>query len=165
MHSVSILRQYYEGCVRDRAIALHLMDLKQAEHDGWLALRSPEYAGAAKCSLLIEQLSYELGESITEQLAALCAISDSEIEMSSAQFKGDLQLCSKNNRWIRQLPDCCNAACVKPLPQARPLCCVLCKVTVYYDKACQTQVPTHMCGALYAAISFLNSFTFLERKR
>ena len=34
MHSVRILRQYYEGRVRDRAIALHLMDLKQAEHDG-----------------------------------------------------------------------------------------------------------------------------------
>ena len=148
MHSARILRQYYEGRVRDRAIALHLMDLKQAEHDGWLALVAPEYAGAAKCSLLIEQLSYELGESSAAQMAALCAISDSEIELSSAQFKGDLQQCSKNNRWIRQLPVCCNGVCGKPLP--RPLCCAQCKVAVYCDKACQTQVPTHMCGALCA---------------
>ena len=154
MHSARILRQYYEGRVRDRAIALHLMDLKQAEHDGWLALVAPEYAGAAKCSLLIEQLSYELGESSAEQLAALCAISDSEIELSSAQFKGDLQMCSKNNRWIRSLPLCCNAACVKPLPQARPLCCAQCRAVVYCDKACQTQVAgtcavlcVLLCGA------------------
>ena len=147
MHSARILRQYYEGRVRDRAIALHLMDLKQAEHDGWLALVAPEYAGAAKCSLLIEQLSYELGESSAEQLAALCAISDSEIELSSAQFKDDLQMCSKNNRWIRSLPLCCNAACGKPLPQARPLCCAQCRAVVYCDKTCQTQVPA-TCAVL-----------------
>ena len=156
MHSVRILRQYYEGRVRDRAIALHLMDLKQAEHDGWLALVAPEYAGAAKCSLLIEQLSYELGESSAEQLAALCAISDSEIELSSAQFKGDLQMCSKNNRWIRSLPLCYNALCDKPLPQARPLCCAQCRVVVYCDKACQTQVPTDMCGVCMLCVLILH---------
>jgi hypothetical protein len=54
MHSARILRQYYEGRVRDRCMALRLIELKQAEHDGWLALQAPEYAGAAKCSLMIE---------------------------------------------------------------------------------------------------------------
>ena len=57
MHSTRILRQYYKGRVRDRAIALHLMHLKQAEHDGWLALVAPEYAGAAKCSRRASTLS------------------------------------------------------------------------------------------------------------
>ena len=47
MHSARILRQYYEGRVRDRAIALHLMDLKQAEHDGWhlMDLKQAEHDG------------------------------------------------------------------------------------------------------------------------
>jgi hypothetical protein len=52
----------------------------------------------------------------------------------------DLQLASKNNRWIRELPVCCNAACGKPLQQTRPLCCGQCRVALYCDKACQTQV-------------------------
>ena len=140
MHSARILRQYYEGRVKDRALALHLIDLKQAEHDGWLALPAPEYAGAAKCSLMIEQLRYELGESSAEQMATLCCLSDSEIGLSAPEFKGELQLCSKNNRWIRELPVCCNAECSKPIPQPRPLCCAQCRVAVYCDKACQTQV-------------------------
>ena len=140
MHSARILRQYYEARVKDRAIALQLIDLKQAEHDGWLALRQPEYAGAAKCSLMIEQLSYELGESSAEQMATLYCISDSEIGLSAAEFKGELRECSTNNRWIRSLPLCCNAACGKPLSKPRPLCCARCKVAVYCDKACQTQV-------------------------
>lgn len=149
MHSARILRQYYEGRVKDRAMALHLIELKQAEHDGWLALVAPEYAGAAKCSLMIEQLSYELGESSAEQMAVLCAISDSEVELSAAKFKGDLQLCATNNRWIRSLPLCCNAVCGKPLSRPKPLCCAQCKAAVYCDKACQTQVlPT--CDALCA---------------
>jgi hypothetical protein len=121
MHSARILRQYYEGRVRDRSMALRLIELKQAEHDGWLALRAPEYAGAAKCSLMIEQLNYELDESSPQQMAVLCSISDSEIRLSAAEFKDELALCSRNNRWIRQLPLCCNA--VWPLPQPRPPCC------------------------------------------
>ena len=144
MQSAHILKQYYEGRVKDRAMALHLIDLKQAEHDGWLALRAPEYAGAAKCSLMIEQLRYELGESSPEQMAAFCAISDSEVELSAVQFKGDLQLASKNNRWIRQLPVCCNAECSKPIPQPRPLCCGQCRVALYCGKACQTQVLVYI---------------------
>ena len=115
MQSARILKQYYEGRVKDRAMALHLIDLKQAEHDGWLALRAPEYAGAAKCSLMIEQLRYELGESSAAQMGALCATSDAEVQLSAVEFKGDLQLVSKNNRWIRGLPVCCNAACGKPI--------------------------------------------------
>ena len=140
MHSARILRQYYEGRVKDRAMALHLIDLKQAEHDGWLALPAPEYAGAAKCSLMIEQLSYELGESSAEQMATLYCISDSEIGLSAAEYKGELQVCSKNNRWIRQLTVCCNAECSKPIPQSSPLCRAQCRVTMYCDQACQTQV-------------------------
>ena len=160
MHSARILRQYYEARVKDRAIALQLMDMKQAEHDGWLALRQPEYAGAAKCSLLIEQLSYELDESSAEQLAALCAISDSEIELSAANEKGDLQLCSKNNRWIRSLPLCCNAPCGKPLSRPKPLCCAQCKAAVYCDKACQTQVLS-TCDALCDVFCLRTSSRFL----
>ena len=149
MHSVRILRQYYEGRVKDRAMALHLIDLKQAEHDGWLALPAPEYAGAAKCSLMIEQLRYELGESSAEQMATLYCISDSEIGLSAAEFKGELQLCSKNNRWIRSLPLCCNAVCGKPLLKPKPLCCAQCRVAVYCDKACQTQVLSLVCCHLF----------------
>jgi hypothetical protein len=135
-------------------MALHLIDLKQAEHDGWLALRAPEYAGAAKCSLMIEQLRYELGESSAEQMA-LCCLSDSEIGLSAAEFKDELALCSRNNRWIRQLPLCCNGACGKPLPQQRPLCCAQCKVAVYCDKACQTQVVVYSTSSC-CCVLFLN---------
>ena len=155
MHSARILRQYYEGRVKDRAMAKHLIALKQAEHDGWLALVAPEYAGAAKCSLMIEQLSYELGESSPEQMATLCCISDSEIGLSAAEFKGELQVASKNNRWIRELPLCCNGPCGKPLPQPRPLCCAQCKVTVYCDKACQAQVRSTFT---YPMLSMLMCF-------
>ena len=157
MHSARILRQYYEARVKDRAIALHLIDLKQAEHDGWLALPAPEYAGAAKCSLMIEQLSYELGESSAEQMATLYCISDSEIGLSAAEFKGELRECSTNNRWIRSLPLCCNAACGKPLSTPRPLCCARCKVAVYCDKACQTQVlVSSTCAMCVCCRLFLN---------
>ncbi len=148
MRSAVLLQQYYEQSVKDGPLALHIIDLKQAEHDGWLDLPSPEYAGAAKCSLMIEQLRYELGSSSAEQMHALCAISDHEIELSAVQFRAELRQCSTNNRWIRQLPLCCNALCEKPLQQPRPLCCAQCKVAVYCDKACQTQVQTHMCDAL-----------------
>ena len=144
MQSAHILKQYDEGSVKDRAMALHLIDLKQAEHDGWLALPAPEYAGAAKCSLMIEQLRYELGESSPEQMAALCCISDSEIGLSADEYKGDLQVASKNNRWIRQLPVCCNAECRKPIPKPRPLCCGQCRVALYCGKACQTQVLVYI---------------------
>jgi hypothetical protein len=93
---------------------------------------------------MIDQLSYELGENSPEQMATLWDISDSEIGLSVVQFKGELQLCSRNNRWIHQLPLCCNGACDKPLPQSRPLCCVQCRVVVYCDKACQTQVLVYI---------------------
>jgi hypothetical protein len=142
-------------------MALHLIALKQAEHDGWLALPAPEYAGAAKCSLLIEQLRYELGESSPEQMAVLWAISDSEVELSAAEYKGELQLCSKNNRWIRQLPVCCHAECRKPLQQPRPLCCAQCRVAVYCGKACQAQVLAYM-RCFVCCHLFLNELTFLE---
>jgi len=136
MRSAEILKQYYQRGEKDAAIALHLIDLKHAEHDGWLALH--EYAGAAKCSLMIEQLRYELGDSSAVQMTALCAISDHEIELSDAEYKKILHKCRDNNRWVRQLPVCCSAPCCKPLPT--PLRCAQCKVAVYCDKACQVQV-------------------------
>jgi hypothetical protein len=41
MRSAVLLQQYYEQSVKDGALALHIIDLKQAEHDGWLDLPSP----------------------------------------------------------------------------------------------------------------------------
>jgi hypothetical protein len=38
---------------------------------------------------MIEQLRYELGESSAAQMASFCAISDSEVELSAAKYKGD----------------------------------------------------------------------------
>jgi hypothetical protein len=138
MSTAVLLKQYYAQKVNDRPLGLHIIKLKQAEHAGWLALVSPEYAGAAKCSLMIEQLAYELGDSAA-QMAVLCAISDREIELSATEHKPQLLHHCNNNRWVRQLPLCCNVACGIPLTQPRPPCCAQCKVAVYCNKTCQTQ--------------------------
>ena len=139
--SAELLSTWYKGDGMDKALGLRILDLKDKEREGWLALTPPEYAGAAKCSLMIEQLRYELGETNKTGMAELCAITDREIELSADEWKDQLLTTRNHNRRERKkmMPVCSNVACGKPLDVERPLCCAQCKVAVYCDRDCQKE--------------------------
>ncbi len=42
MSTAVLLKQYYAQNVNDRPLGLHIIELKQAEHAGWVALASPD---------------------------------------------------------------------------------------------------------------------------
>lgn len=78
MRSSVLMHEYIAGDGYDKGLAWCLFGRKEEERQAWLEMAPPRYVRAAGCSLVREHLALELGH--THKLAALCAVTDGELE-------------------------------------------------------------------------------------
>ena len=78
MRSSVLMHEYIAGNGYDKSLAWCLFGRKEEERQAWLEMVPPRHVRAAACSLVREHLALELGH--THKLAALCAVTDGELE-------------------------------------------------------------------------------------
>lgn len=84
MRTWVLMQEYMAGDGHDKGLAWCLFGRKEDERQTWLEMVPPRYVCAAACSLVREHLALELGH--THKLAALCAVTDGELERSGPEF-------------------------------------------------------------------------------
>ena len=164
MRSSVLMHEYIAGDGHDKGLAWCLFGRKEEERQAWLEMVPQRYVRAAACSLVREHLALELGH--THKLAALCAVTDGELERAGpcelkqhwvaaraqhrVQYKTavpEVQMCAYGQ---------CSAMLVVPCVLAmvgvegeqgeegtkKPLLCTGCGAT-YCDRECQSRDMAH----------------------
>jgi hypothetical protein len=125
-----------------------IMERCKVERDGWLNIKpEPEYAGAAKQCINIENYLFRLGCD-KDGMKAAQEETDRYIELSRPYWKPQLELYRDVNREARKiLPSC---ACCDKVIIGKRLFCGQCKIAVYCGTDCQKQhwseVHREQCG-------------------
>ena len=118
---------------KDGDLARTIIDRMHYEHDKWLKMTPPEYAGAAKCSLNIETIEFQIGAN-KQRMTELQEVTDEEIKQSAANWQDNLQEVRENNRNARSMLSCCER-CGKLVEKRR--FCGKCRTAFYCGGDCQ----------------------------
>ena len=164
MRSSVLMHEYIAGDGRDKGLAWCLFGRKEEERQAWLEMVPQRYVRAAACSLVREHLALELGH--THKLAALCAVTDGELERAGpCELKRHWVLARAQHRAhyktaVPEVQMCaygqCSAMLVAPCVlravgvedeegeegAQKPLLCVGCGAT-YCDRECQSRDMAH----------------------
>jgi hypothetical protein len=170
MRSSVLMHEYIVGNGYDKGLAWCLFWRKEEERQTWLEMAPPRHVRAAACSLVREHLALELGH--THKLAALCAVTDGELERAvpcelkrqwvaaraqhRAQYKSpvpEVRMCAYGQCSAMLVAPCVLALVGVEVVQGeegghgekgtkKPLLCTGCGAT-YCDRECQSRDMAH----------------------
>jgi hypothetical protein len=142
-----ILMHYQNAKTKDPALLQEVMQRCETEATGWLEMKPPDYAGAAKQYINLEGHMFATGhDSAAIQQAMLRT--DYYISLSGPQWQNDLLAVAELNREAVSMLPCC-ACCGKSAEEKR-FFCGKCGIAVYCGKECQKQhwdkAHRELCG-------------------
>jgi hypothetical protein len=121
---------------KDRVLGYKILERMQFERDAWLRMNPPEFPGAAKKSITMVSLMFNLGY---DKHAINAAKEEAEqyIALSPTDTQAFLREVYNHNLFATSLLACC-AMCGKHTPpEQKRLFCSQCKIAVYCGPVCQ----------------------------